>query len=480
VLDRILASREVVPLVGVEGAREQTYATATVLATEARIANCVERLAAEPYPGLDGAQLRRAIDAKETETGHSFTAGQTRAAHAVAHSGQRVDVVVGVAGSGKTTMLDAVTSALEDAGYTVIGTSTSGQAARILRDEARIEANTVARLLGHLDRGHLTLDAHTVVVIDEAAMTADADLLRLVLGIERAGAKLVLVGDHSQLAAIGPGGALQAVIERHPRIAVEMTENVRQHDPDERAALAQLRHGSIPTAIDWYARNNRTLVAPTHLDALAGMVDAWAADTQAGHDTIMLAYRRRNVHDLNRLARHHRRQTAQLTGPELEAPGGRRYAVGDRVVLTAPNNPKGLVTSERATVTGADLERSALTLTTDASATVTLAGSEIDDQHLDHGYALTVHRTQAATVDRAHLFADGGGRQLGYVAMSRARQRATVHAVADDLDQALDDIETDWTSDRRQRWLTDTTSPGTDPGPSPSTPPPGSAPNSPA
>jgi hypothetical protein len=43
--------------------------------------------------------------------------------------------------------------------------------------------------------------------------------------------------------------------------------------------------------------------------------------------------------------------------------------------------------------------------------------------------------------------------------MSRARQRSTVYAVADDLDQAIDDITYDWSVDRHQRWITHTYQP---------------------
>ena len=80
----------------------------------------------------------------------------------------------------------------------------------------------------------------------------------------------------------------------------------------------------------------------------------------------------------------------------------------------------------------------------------------IDREHLDHAYALTVHRAQGATYDRAHVYADGGGRELGYVAMSRARHHTTLHTIADDLPQAIEDLQTDWSHETRQRWITDT------------------------
>jgi hypothetical protein len=85
-----------------------------------------------------------------------------------------------------------------------------------------------------------------------------------------------------------------------------------------------------------------------------------------------------------------------------------------------------------------------------------LGPDDIAADRLAHGYATTVHRSQGATVDTTHLFADGGGRELGYVAMSRARQASHVHVVADNPDQAVEDLVRDWSSERRQTWAIDT------------------------
>ena len=62
-----------------------------------------------------------------------------------------------------------------------------------------------------------TLDERTVVILDEVGMTEDAHLVALTARIEAAGAKLVLVGDHHQLGAVGPGGALAALVRPPPR-----------------------------------------------------------------------------------------------------------------------------------------------------------------------------------------------------------------------------------------------------------------------
>jgi hypothetical protein len=136
---------------------------------------------------------------------------------------------------------------------------------------------------------------------------------------------------------------------------------------------------------------------------------------------------------------------------------GRRYAAGDRVVVLAPGHEVGVVTSERGTVTGVDDH--GLTARMDNGRQVRLDGDAIGSDRLDHAYAMTVNRTQGATGPTGHVFGDGGGRELAYVALSRSIGPTHIYAVADDLDQAAEDLRREWASDRRQRWVLDTDTP---------------------
>ncbi|MGH9250798.1 MAG: ATP-dependent DNA helicase, partial [Acidimicrobiales bacterium] len=373
---------------------------------------------------------------------------------ALCGSGRAATVVVGVAGSGKTTALDAATTALEDAGYRLLGTSTSGQAARTLATEADIDASTFASLLWRLDHGSVTLDDRTVVLVDEAGMADDADLARLTLAVERARAGLVLVGDHRQLAAVGPGGGLAALLHRRPNLVVTLADNVRQRDPAERQALAQLRDGNVPAAVAWYANAGRMRTEPCRVDTLVAMTNSWATDVAAGHESALLAWRRADVADLNRLARDHWARLGRLRDDDITVTGGRTYAVGDRIVALAPNPAARIVTSEQLTITALTADR--IDARTGGGRMVALTGTALDADHLDHAYALTVHRAQGATYERTHYLAAGGGRELAYVALSRARDRTVVYAIADDLAQAVDDLQADWGVERHQRWITET------------------------
>jgi hypothetical protein len=132
-------------------------------------------------------------------------------------------------------------------------------------------------------------------------------------------------------------------------------------------------------------------------------------------------------------------------------------------VTLAPAADGQIVTSERGEVMSVDVHRRALTVRVDDGRLERLAGDELGKARLAHGYAITVHRAQASTVDVAHRYEDGGGRELGYVSMSRGHERNTVHVVADNIDQAVEDLSRDWAVEHRARWAIDSGTPATDP-----------------
>jgi conjugative relaxase-like TrwC/TraI family protein len=466
VVDRVLADPAAIPLVGVPGAKQQVYAPACVLAAEQAIASVVEvgrrRHDAARIP--DMAATRAMIDTQRALGDIRLTTGQQAAVSGICTCGHGVDLVLGVAGAGKTTALHAVRQAFEDAGFTVVGTATSGQAARTLGRDAGIDrSSTLASLLWRLDHRQVALDRATVVILDEAGMTDDADLLHLLTRAADGGAKVVMVGDDRQLGAVGSGGGLGALIERHEPGVWVLDQNVRQVDRSERAALDELRAGVVDVAVDWMAAHDRVVTAPDRLELQGAMVDRWIRDVEAGRDTVMLAWRRASVDALNKLGRTAFAERDRLSGPELKTPDGRQYQAGDRIVTLAPGARGEIVTSERGTVTEVDLSAGTISARMEDGRRQTFAKDLTDAKHLAHGYAVTVHRSQGATTETTHRLEDGGGRELAYVSMSRARQRSTVYAVADDLDQALDDLKREWTAEHRQRWAIDTGTPVTDP-----------------
>jgi conjugative relaxase-like TrwC/TraI family protein len=403
-VDRALQDPEAIPLVGVAGAREQPYALASVLATEAAIADAIDRqLQRSDAPVAPSAAVERAITWAEKTIGAALSAEQHQAAESICGSGRGAELIVGVAGAGKTTLLAVAAAAFEAAGCQVIGTATSGQAARTLGKEAEVgESRTLASLLWRLDHDRLALDERSVVILDEVGMTEDAHLVALVARVEAAGAKLILVGDHHQLGAVGPGGALAALVRRHPDCVERLSENRRQHDMAERRTLAELRDGDVGKALSWYHQQGRIHAVAERDDALQQVVDAWANDVAAGHHTGLYAWRRANVVALNQRARAWMEATGRLAGSELACPGGHLYRAGDHVVTLAPGADGRLVTSQRAVIAAVDTSQETLTLRTDDGPPVVVRREEATAERLGYGYATTVtNATQ--TVFGRHL-----------------------------------------------------------------------------
>lgn len=111
--------------------------------------------------------MEQAITSVEQTIGAALSAEQRQAAESICGSGRGAELIVGVAGAGKTTLLAVAAAAFESAGYRVVGTATSGQAARTLGREAELgESRTLASLLWRLDHDRLSLDDRTVVILD--------------------------------------------------------------------------------------------------------------------------------------------------------------------------------------------------------------------------------------------------------------------------------------------------------------------------
>ena len=117
VIDRVLASELVVPLIGIAGASDRPYTATAVLATEHTITYALERFTRRRAPVVAHDVVGQAMGARQAQFGRELSAGQRRAVERICSAGRAIDVVVGVAGSGKTTALDVAARALEIAGY---------------------------------------------------------------------------------------------------------------------------------------------------------------------------------------------------------------------------------------------------------------------------------------------------------------------------------------------------------------------------
>ena len=220
----------------------ERFTTRELFKCEQEIIESVERRRhSRAHPVTEG-NLLHAIPTKRPVKTEQIAA----AMHVTQGEGDVV-CVSGRAGTGKTTMVGIARRAWEKEGYTVLGCALSGKAAGELSEGAKIKGVTIAKLFYDLDnpgrKDRLKLNSKTVLVVDEAGMVGTRALHRLVMEAERAGARLVLVGDARQLQSIDAGGGFAGLAKRLGH--AELKEIIRQQDPEDRQAVTISSRGIL-------------------------------------------------------------------------------------------------------------------------------------------------------------------------------------------------------------------------------------------
>jgi conjugative relaxase-like TrwC/TraI family protein len=409
----------------------ERFSTPELLALERHLVDSATQRADERCAVVRPELVRQVLD-------RHATVGEDQAAmvHDLTQGGAGVAVVVGRAGSGKTWALGLAREAFELDGFQVLGTAPTGIASVGLADEGFSEARTVDRLLLDLHHHRVELDGQTVLVVDEAAMVATRKLTPLLQHAERAGAKLVLVGDDRQFASIQAGGGFRALRLRLG--ASELTVNRRQVEAWEQRAIDDVRAGNLERAIAAYAEHDRIRAFETRDDRDRALVTDWWHAHQAGEQPVIYAHRRAQVDQLNQVCQRLRAEAGQLGSVRL-AVGDRSFAVGDVVVLGANAKDRlGVVNGTTAVIRALDVPGRAMTVRTlqdEPPRTVRLPRWYLDAQvrpgqsrRVDLAYARTDMRSQGRTERRALLALDGAeDMQGGYVQLTRSKERTDLY-----------------------------------------------------
>ncbi|WP_156515785.1 ATP-dependent DNA helicase, partial [Amycolatopsis regifaucium] len=438
------------------------YATPEHVHTERALAAATARGGA---PALDVSDVDGFVSAL-ADAGMVLGADQAAAVRGVLTSGAAVESLVGPAGTGKSFVVGALAKAWQDNGLwggqsrRVVGLASSQVATDVLAGEG-LTARNIARWLGvqakladgstHPEHVEWQLSPGDLVVVDESAMANTADLARIHHHVEAAGAKLLLTGDHRQLAAVGAGGGMDLMATAGA--AYELTEVRRFQAEWERSASLRLRDGD-ETVLGDYHKHGRILDGGTREQAEATAGKAWLADTLAGKHSILIVDTNEQAAHLSAELRNElvRLGKVQEAGVPLGMQG--TYAgVGDLVQarrngwhLTgfdgnpeAPINRKQyrvLETREDGGLVVARVLGREDGVGEVLGERITLPGAYVSE-HVALGYASTVHSAQGLTVDTSHaVVTEATGQEALYVGLTRGREGNTAHvttlAVPDD------------------------------------------------
>ncbi len=415
-------------------------------------------------------------------------AGQA-AAVAVLAGDRRLVVVEGAAGAGKTTTLAAARDLLERQGRRLVVVTPTLKAAQVARAEVGATTGSAASLVfahgwrwtehgewtrlvvGEVDP--VTGRIHTgpaegarlrpddLLIVDEAGML-DQDTARALLTVaDEAGARLALLGDRHQLAAVGRGGVLDlAAGQVDPAACLTLesvhrftrTDSTGQTVPDgEYAELTlAMRRGDTPGVVfDALLARGRIHLHPDHA-ALQDALAATAARDPRAADVAVVADTREQVNELNAAIRNRLVADGRVDDVRVVTTrAGQRIGAGDRIATR--RNDRDLEVANRDTWTVTAVGRRGGLLVTAGTATgdvsrgdVTPAGARVRvlpadyvTEHVELAYASTAYGVQGDTVPAAHVvIGDQTGAASAYVGMTRGRLSNTAHLVAADVAEA--------------------------------------------
>ncbi|MBO4422850.1 MAG: ATP-dependent RecD-like DNA helicase [Clostridia bacterium] len=184
----------------------------------------------------DEGNIERSIDLCETQENIKYAPMQRKAIKKAVNSG--VTVITGGPGTGKTTIIRAVTRIVSRLGLRYALAAPTGRAAKRISEAVSEEAKTIHRLLEvsftegdcqRFIRCRSNLLTEDVIIIDEASMI-DVLLMAALLEAIKPGAKLLLIGDADQLPSVGAGNVLADIIASDTVDTIQLKEIFRQSE----------------------------------------------------------------------------------------------------------------------------------------------------------------------------------------------------------------------------------------------------------
>ncbi|MEU4390180.1 MobF family relaxase [Kribbella sp. NPDC023855] len=395
--------------------------------------------------------------------GMELGADQAAAVRGILSSGAKVETLVGPAGTGKSRVVGALAKAWEDPELwdgkqrRMVGLAASQVATEVLaadgvtamnitrwlQTQQALTSETTARPEHEVWR----LREGDLVVVDESAMANTTDLAEIQARCDQAGAKLLLVGDHRQLAAVGAGGGMELVTEN--ALTHELVETRRFAAGWEGPASLRLRECDAAALMEYHKQGR--IIDGGHIEsAQRSAGDAWLADHLAGLHALLIvdtnvqaaevsAQLRARLVELNKVDD---RRTVDLHST------GNRVGAGD-LIQTRLNawHLKGYRGNTRAVFNRDEflvdcvLDDGSLRVLPLQSGTrnpaptgsIVLPAAYVRD-HVALGYAATVHSSQGVTVDSAHVVATQNTSVYAlYVGLTRGRAANTAHVVTRSL-----------------------------------------------
>jgi exodeoxyribonuclease V alpha subunit len=350
----------------------------------------------------------------------------------------KVLVITGGPGTGKTTLITAIVRILSGRGLRVALCAPTGRAAKRMAEATGREARTIHRLLEWSPKtGGFTRDANAplacdALILDEASMVDVVLFSRLVAAVPPA-SRLIMVGDSDQLPSVGPGSVLADLISSAVVPVTRLTEIFRQAEESSivvNAHRINAGHMPQPAATDegdffFIERDDPDAVVSVVRDLVATRIPRrFGLDPR--QDIQVLTPMRKGVLGSTNL---NKELQALLNpgGPSLSR-GGIELRAGDRVIQMRNNYAQGVFNGDVGAVTEVNESARTATVSYDERS-VQYESAELDQLSL--AYACSIHKSQGSEFPAVVIVLHTQHyvllkRTLLYTAVTRARKLAVI------------------------------------------------------
>ncbi len=326
----------------------------------------------------------------------------------------KVAVVTGGPGTGKTTVIRALTRIFRAKKAALLLAAPTGRAAKRMEEATGHSAQTVHKLLefspreGRFMRNSRRPLEGDLIVVDEASMMDIGLMYHLLEAVPRT-STLLLVGDADQLPSVGPGDVLRDLIRSGVVPVVRLAHIFRQAEQSRIVTNAhRINHGEMPdfgeeTESDeelsdfyWIERTDPEKALETVLDLVCGRIpDRFGMDPIMEIQVLTPMHKGNlGVGNLNRelQSRLQERSGRDSQGPQVEL-GRFRLAAGDKVIQLVNNYDKEVYNGEMGCVAQIDPVDQMVTVDFEGRK-VPYLFRELDEISL--AYAISVHKSQGS------------------------------------------------------------------------------------
>jgi len=394
----------------------------------------------------------------KNKQGWELSHGQKQAIELMLSSPNKFVAVEGIAGSGKTTMLEQAKILFEEQKVNVLGMAFTGKAAEAMESEAAIKSQTIHKYLNKLSPSmpQGTWDFSNVKkattpevwIVDESSMLTDHLLSNILNASEKRNAKVVFLGDPNQLLPIGTGNAFARMTQKDAEQVptIQMREINRQEEGSNLRKTVEALSGKFnnidKTSPLSYIEENIKEIPQRQYRLNAVISEFCHYDAQKQDKTAILVARNNDRNELNEaihdrlvknnhLSREHSLSSINQYGKEESKP----YSIGEKIIFTKNDykikdtngDTVGIKNGQIGKIT--EINGPKVTVETNTKQQITFDTREY--KHFDYGYAMTTFKAQGITVDNALIVHDSTQRSSNtrnkiYVDVSRAKKSVKI------------------------------------------------------